>query len=192
MTDKQIIIDGVDVSGCEWFYKNDPCKNTCKYFCTPCEWVEIQNCMYKYAKRKEQECEELKDKLSCCFCNPNVSLNDIEKQRKCIEVTECFRRKLDQLKKENDELKSTNKIYEQGIARLKDEKNNLKKENNSLKETIDGLLSIQYKLADNRVKYSQTLAGIKELLLQTSTDSQEHCVNAKSVILQKINEVIDE
>lgn len=59
MTDKQIMIDGVDVSGCEWFYKNDPCKNTCKYFCTKCEWVEIQNCMYKYAKRKEQECEEL-------------------------------------------------------------------------------------------------------------------------------------
>lgn len=63
MTDKQIIIDDCDVSGCEWFYKNDPCKNTCKYFCTPCEWVAIQNCMYKYAKLKEQECEELKSLL---------------------------------------------------------------------------------------------------------------------------------
>ena len=67
MTDKQIIIDGVDVSGCEWFFKNDPCKNTCKYFCTPCEWVQIQNCMYKYAKRKEQECEELKNSEKCAW-----------------------------------------------------------------------------------------------------------------------------
>lgn len=63
MTDKQIIIDGVDVSGCKYVNIADPCKNTCQYFCTPCEWVEIQNCMYKYAKRKEQECEELKEEL---------------------------------------------------------------------------------------------------------------------------------
>ena len=63
MTDKQIMIDGVDVSGCEWFYKNDPCKNTCKYFCTPCEWVQIQNCMYKYAKRKEQENKDLREDI---------------------------------------------------------------------------------------------------------------------------------
>ena len=55
--------------------------------------------------RKEQECEELKDKLNCCFCNPYVELHDIEKQRKCVEVTECFRQQLDQLKKENEKAK---------------------------------------------------------------------------------------
>ena len=38
------------------------------------------------------------------------------------------------------------------------------------------------------LKAIKTLAEIKELLLKTPTDSQEHCVNAKSVILQKINE----
>lgn len=35
----------------------------------------------------------------------------------------------------------------------------------------------------------KTLTEIKELLLKTPTDSQERCVNAKSVILQKISEV---
>jgi hypothetical protein len=97
--DKQIIIDGIDVSGCEWFYKNDPCKNTCKYFCTPCEWVAIQNCMYKYAKRKEQECEELKKQLK--------EMNEVIR----TEATRCnlvniLKIELDQLKAENDNLKS--------------------------------------------------------------------------------------
>ena len=57
-----IIIDGVDVSGCEWYTQgvtgmicadwhisNDCCKNP--------------NCYYKQLKRKEQECEELKEKI---------------------------------------------------------------------------------------------------------------------------------
>lgn len=37
--------------------------------------------------------------------------------------------------------------------------------------------------------YEKTLTEIKELLLKTPTDSKEHCVNAKSIILQKISEV---
>ncbi len=81
MTDKQIIIDGVDVSGCPYYCGHDICKNTCHYFSTPCEWVDVQNCTYKQfiqaeqtveechkyqaeledkLKAKEQECEELK------------------------------------------------------------------------------------------------------------------------------------
>ena len=57
MTDKQIIIDGVDVSGCEHF---EPCtKYTCEIsemtYC--CE--EEPNCYYKQLKRKEQEYEAL-------------------------------------------------------------------------------------------------------------------------------------
>ena len=56
----------------------------------------------KTIKAKEQECERLKDKLNCCFCNTYVEVNDLEKQRKCVEVTECFRQQLDQLKKQND------------------------------------------------------------------------------------------
>ena len=65
MTDKQIIIDGCDVSGCEWISEvgldseyickcNSPNKTSgyCKY---------NPNCCYKQLKRKEQECEELKE-----------------------------------------------------------------------------------------------------------------------------------
>ena len=68
MTDKQIIIDGVDISKCKHYdevfnycdqsylgegglLKNT--KNPKRCECSP-------NCYYKQLKRKEQECEELK------------------------------------------------------------------------------------------------------------------------------------
>lgn len=70
MTDKeQIIVDGVDVSGCVSFDKCNG-KNLCccddtredkipfANFC-----VENKDCYYKQLIRKTQECEELKEKL---------------------------------------------------------------------------------------------------------------------------------
>ena len=65
MTDKQIIIDGVDVSKCIYFQQEDD-EYTCGaeecngaiVGCRACD-----NCYYKQLKRKEQECEELKEKL---------------------------------------------------------------------------------------------------------------------------------
>ena len=62
MTDKQIIIDGVDVSGCIYFKKNNKmsmCRACNSGVGTPyCEYHK--DCYYKQLKRKERECEELK------------------------------------------------------------------------------------------------------------------------------------
>ena len=69
MTDKQIIIDGVDVSKCKYF---DCDSKKCKaeyYVRHGYEIVEYDtcrenpNCYYKQLKRKEQECEELKTEV---------------------------------------------------------------------------------------------------------------------------------
>ena len=79
MTDKQIIIDGVDVSECEFAVKpiND---NRIKCHCAKglLQIAKMQeqpesiksglcennpNCYYKQLKRKEQKCEELKEKI---------------------------------------------------------------------------------------------------------------------------------
>ena len=61
MTDKQIIIDGVDVSECEYHSLN---KNNCSLCSLSnnliCSYKPF--CYYKQLKRKEQECEELKAK----------------------------------------------------------------------------------------------------------------------------------
>ena len=66
MTYKQVI-DGVDVSGCEFDNKDD---KTCrevngKYDTDICEFDKCKNsnCYYKQLARKEQECEGLKEML---------------------------------------------------------------------------------------------------------------------------------
>ena len=61
MTDKQIIIDDVDVSKCNYFNNTDKsyCEECCSEFgCAICN--DRPNCYYKQLKCKEQECEELK------------------------------------------------------------------------------------------------------------------------------------
>ena len=62
MTDKQIIIDGVDVSGCKHF-KNATC--IADYLLTDMNFSEAKcelckNCYYKQLKRKEQEGDKYK------------------------------------------------------------------------------------------------------------------------------------
>lgn len=65
MTDKQIIIDDVDVSGCEWLQKWN---SRCSLFDGPCgghskcDGELSGNCYYKQLQAKEQENEELKAK----------------------------------------------------------------------------------------------------------------------------------
>ena len=66
MTDKQIIIDGVDVSECIYFKMNNkmPMRRACNSgIGSPyCEYHK--DCYYKQLKRLEQENEELKNILT--------------------------------------------------------------------------------------------------------------------------------
>lgn len=70
---EQIIIDGVDVSGCEWFGQidldinvictsNSPKK--CSAYCK-----DNPNCCYKQFVREKQECEELKKNETMLISN---------------------------------------------------------------------------------------------------------------------------
>ena len=54
--DKQIIIDGVDVSGCGYIDRDSAWCDLCMTNCAK----ETKPCYYKQLKAKEQECEELK------------------------------------------------------------------------------------------------------------------------------------
>ena len=75
MTDKQIIIDGCDVSGCSLYEDNPKYRmwGTCDCMRSMVDqsgYDELAgaeckgyNCYYKQLKRKEQECDELKGKL---------------------------------------------------------------------------------------------------------------------------------
>lgn len=97
MTDKQIIIDGVDVSRCEYFEEFDCMIEPCDKECC-CGWRE--NCYYKQLKRKEQECEKLKKRLESFQ-------KDYSKLYQVIE-NKGYIKELDQLKAELEQLK-TNK-----------------------------------------------------------------------------------
>ena len=56
MTDKQVIVDGCDVAGCEYLGLYKECKLKCGS-CCPVDCKDNPNCYYKQLKRKEQECE---------------------------------------------------------------------------------------------------------------------------------------
>lgn len=80
-----------------------------------------------------------------------------------LQCCECkWWKQLDQLKKENETYKSS--IVANLDKNISKRYRELLEENDQLKETIEGLLSIQYKLADNNKRLRQTLAEIKPIL----------------------------
>ena len=116
MTDKQIIIDGVDVSGCK--YRCDTHKtlladghimefeNYCQITNDGCYAI---NCYYKQLKRKEQECERLnewkKEHLKDVeFIESNPVIDILNSMANNI----LLEQQLDQLKAENEELTTIN------------------------------------------------------------------------------------
>ena len=114
MTDKQIIIDGVDVSGCS-YYQYNMCTATKDDYgdCSLCcQDYDMNDCYYKQLKRKEQECEELKHEvelmMDCASCKVDeykqtlAEIKEIaepfcnacqefepEKSKNCINCTYC-------------------------------------------------------------------------------------------------------
>ena len=82
MTDKQIIIDGVDVVECPHRKKEVTFMNVIKcYNYGACEGV---NCLYKQLARKEQECEELQNKfleLNCKAYSNSLELDQLKAEK---------------------------------------------------------------------------------------------------------------
>lgn len=86
MTDKeQIIIDGVDVSGCKYFNRfRNICHN--KNLCCDCE--KNQGCYYKQLQRKEQECEVLKSESFTREELITLQEKDINRYKQALEPFE--------------------------------------------------------------------------------------------------------
>ena len=101
MTDKEIIIDDVDISGCEY------CLKMTKYRCTiqrdvyKCLCEENPNCYFKQLKRKERECEKLYIQLKA---DEEYHKEEENTLRKIIKNKE--ERNIE-LYKENNKLKQT-------------------------------------------------------------------------------------
>ena len=162
MTDKQIIIDGVDVKDCKRRIGKD---NFCRYYKRPCA-ENNYNCIWKKYLRKEQECETLTSQL------------DFEVQKKeCLEQ-EC--EALGQAYLEANEL----------LQEKTKECTNLKAENEEWKKANDCILTTLNVIAEGNKKLRQTLAEIKEIAEENKETAQYRGVCLS--ILQKISEVEDE
>lgn len=115
MADKQIIIDGVDVSACRQYmhrYMEDYDIDTldyCRYHFKPCKDVDVKYCYFKQLKRKEQECEELKKERDTLNTTRNKLLDDLwvveENLKDYMEHFNKASDELDQLKQTLTEIK---------------------------------------------------------------------------------------
>ena len=104
MLDKQIIIDGVDVSECENFScgiceQENKIPRTINHFTVDCRMYP--NCHYKLYKRKAQECERLKEEVSL-LKESNSKLQQIEDVN---SLEKCYLQQLDKLKQTIAEIK---------------------------------------------------------------------------------------
>ena len=107
MTDKQIIIDGIDVSGCNFTLERDgKIKCECTHatgFGVICNCESWKTCDYKNYKRKEQECEELKNIIN----EAKNSKLDLKSFLVGEAIQNEYEQQLDQLKTEKEEFKQT-------------------------------------------------------------------------------------
>ena len=129
MTNKQIIIDGVDVSGCPYYIDSDGSCSSHDCECIKC----IHNvCFYKDYKAKEQECEELKNKIE--FMEGYIKT--VEKARNEVE------QQLDQAKVDKDELEKEIRQKKMTILMNNDHYFEVGQTNKKLKQALQEIKEI--------------------------------------------------
>lgn len=165
MTDKQIIIDNIDVSGCK-HYKNRTC--IADYCLTDMPFGEAKcelnpNCHYKKWQYKEQECNRLKEEVSL-LKESNSKLQQIE------------------------DVNSLEKYYLKQINQLKAENDELKRQRQANKGLITATGKMNYQLLQEYDKLKTALTEIKEIAEIRKDDINDWLAKE---ILQKINEVED-
>ena len=189
MTDKQIIIDGCDVSGCEW------CKEVgldSEYICTCNSSKKVSgyckdnpNCYYKQLKHEEQECEE--------FRKTNDEKNELLAKLGCPTIATakrkvfCLQEQLDQLKAENERLEAhsatLDAVIETGRVQYK-----------ALKQTLADIKPIVEFYSNSKLGVEQPNGTysmeIKDDKVIGGTYTITYNPNPAKTALDKINEVI--
>ena len=175
MTDKLIMINGVDVSGCEHLGLYKEYKLKCGG-CYPVDCSDNPNCYYKQLKHKAQECEELKKQLERKEENYQKLLSKSNKYihnlvDENVQDISNLGRQLDQLKTEKEEIKKYLGISSKTIMERLEE----------LQEFRD---NDKYKL----YQAEQTLTEIKEIAEKHKVTAHYDYLTDMDNIIQKISE----
>ena len=138
MTDKQIIIDGVDVSECEFLWKEKLPKRFCNNGNLDCDCNSNPNCDFKQLKRKEQECEELHSRTASII----YSLTGGRLSYSTYTLEGCEQAYHDQLEidveRATKELQEENETLKQEVSKFKQALDEIEKYLDAQQKYFDG------------------------------------------------------
>ena len=107
MTDKGIIVDSIDVSECEFLWKEKLPKRFCNNGNLDCDCNSNQNCYFKQLKQKEQELQTQRNftaqeqrKIYCGAYDKTCETGNECKQKKCVFKDRLkYKQALDEIEK---------------------------------------------------------------------------------------------
>lgn len=196
------IIDGVDVSGCEFYIQDyqranniegryEHCKDVCELNGDNYFYCKMnKDCYYKQLQRAKAENKELERKYADVL---KLAKENADSNEYCLQ----------ELEQENERIKRDFLKQNQWLQDQKEEIDELKAENERLKEEVEHYRKEAYRLADglNNIEnlaftYKQALQKIRVIVSEPCI-VDENCQTCKSNcmqkdILDKINEVIGE
>ena len=155
MTDKEIIIDGVDVSECEHI---NTCDNKIKCVilqddvCETNPYCEGYNCYYKQSKHKNQEYEKLKKQVEIFTRQLEKANREVIKEK---EKNATQRQENATQLQENDKLKQT-------LAEIKEIAENMNNECFYNDFSCDGCDMINGCTYQGKIKVLQKIREVKE------------------------------
>lgn len=182
MTDKEIIIDGVNITECEYFWNIGDAEGLkiCKinfddnYFSNgiPCgeRCKKHPDCYFKQLTRKTQECEELKNQLIQkdevnTFFNTPIEGWDNDSCKICES-----KQNYDQLKAENESLKESLKMFSSTLDWA------LKSQVGLYKRQIDSSVPDDWEYEEVLVLIEQYIDKLKQTLTEIKEIAEDYCV----------------
>lgn len=135
ITDKEIIIDGVNVAGCE-FYCDKYCtssndRNERLPFAEKCS--EYSDCLYKQFQRKEQELETICKAFDIEYVRDEETGHIIGRCNKLLAKKQEY----EELKRDNNILKEHSRYYKNESKRYKKEIGKLKTAKEQAKQKLE-------------------------------------------------------
>lgn len=190
MTDKQVIIDGCDVSGCKLF-RNGICSSPINPKCKLCVEINEKMCYYKQLARKEQELKNICEAFDIEYIIDKETGNLIgrcnklyKKEQECEEL----KRKCEENKTVFLQLQQWQDEDLRQIAELKRIKDDFFKQAEISQEVVLNKNKIIEKLEKEIVKYKQTFEEIKEIAEKHKATAHCDYLTDMEQILQKISE----